>query len=144
MPLKSIVIFDGDCSLCGSIVTRLCPLLKEDGVGFVASQDSVGVVILEKLQLPMNPSTLYVIEGGIVLSESHAILALISKFKRPFRYATILRYLPGWFLNWTYNRIASMRYKISKKMNVCDLLDQDSIIDMNHCNWEEIDQIISP
>lgn len=115
----TIVIFDGVCSLCNTSVDFL---LRHDRTGqlrFCAFQSDAGRALLAQHGMLTAPETVYVLDGGVLYTESTAILRLARHLQWPWRAAAILRLIPSPFRDPIYRWIARNRYRWFGKRDTC-------------------------
>jgi predicted DCC family thiol-disulfide oxidoreductase YuxK len=115
----TIVIFDGVCSLCNTSVDFL---LRHDRTGqlrFCAFQSDAGRALLAQHGMLTAPETVYVLDGGVLYTESTAILRLARHLRWPWRALGFLRVLPRPLRDTIYRRISRNRYRWFGKRPTC-------------------------
>jgi predicted DCC family thiol-disulfide oxidoreductase YuxK len=119
---KVILLFDGVCNLCDSLVQYIIKHDKKDVFRFDSLQSENGVKILKHLGVDpdkMDSMILYV-PGKAYYDQSDAALEIGKRvgFKIP---ATILKAIPKFIRNPIYRFIAKNRYKWYGKKDNCML-----------------------
>ena len=107
--LQRIVVFDGECAMCNRFATRSIEMLREATTGFVASGSEAGRHILSTLGEEPDPSSILLIEEGRVTRRSDAVIELVARFRKPYRYARVFRWIPRALRDGVYDMVASIR-----------------------------------
>ena len=117
---KVILLFDGVCNLCDSLVQYIIKHDKNDAFRFDSLQSENGIKILKHLGLDpgkMDSMILYV-PGKAYYDQSDAALEIGKRvgFKIP---ATLLMAIPKFIRNPVYRFVAKNRYKWYGKKDNC-------------------------
>lgn len=115
-----ILLFDGICNLCNSIVKFT---IKRDTKGkfkFAALQSDNGKKLLKGLGLTSNYfDSLILIIGDKYYLKSSAGLRVLRELGGIWKMVYVFIYLPRPLRDFIYNLIAKTRYRIFGKQNVC-------------------------
>ena len=131
-PGQLLVIFDGHCGLCNSLVRWLLRHDKLDRLRFVTSEsEKVAELLMRRgfavLDPAAGPGTILVVrDTGCpeerVLVRSDAVVALLNELPRPWPVAaTILKLIPRALRDFGYRLIARWRYRIWGRLESCPL-----------------------
>jgi predicted DCC family thiol-disulfide oxidoreductase YuxK len=115
-----IVLFDGVCNLCNHLVIFIIQRDPNARFRFAALQSMEGQKLLKETKLlPANANSVVYIRNGKYLFRSSAILHILLDLGGVWKlfYAFII--LPPFIRNFVYMIIASTRYKIFGKRDVC-------------------------
>ena len=133
--IAQVVIFDGACGLCSRFVRWSLDELKIPNTGFIPSQSTMGGQLLEKLGLPHDPSTVYLVTPTGVFEKSDAVLLLMKSFRAPVRHIAGLKILPKWLRDGTYGMISKIRRILPVKRVACEI---------DHCRQNLLLEMLSP
>jgi predicted DCC family thiol-disulfide oxidoreductase YuxK len=131
-PGQLLVIFDGHCGLCNSLVRWLLRRDSQNRLRFAASESEKVVELLARhgfavLDPPAGPGTILVVRDTDcpqerVLVRSDAVVALLNELPRPWPVvATILKLIPRPLRDFGYRLIARWRYRIWGRLESCPL-----------------------
>ncbi|RYZ78592.1 MAG: DUF393 domain-containing protein [Proteobacteria bacterium] len=115
---KTIVYFDGVCSLCNNFVDLLLKLDRDDRLRFAPLQGQTAFN-----RLPQNDTvqlgSLVVSQNEKIFRESNAVVQILLELKwfKPLGY--LLKLTPGFLRNPAYRFIARYRYRIWGKKETC-------------------------
>lgn len=116
--MSAIIIYDGYCNLCSRVIRFILKRDVERQFIYVASQSEEGKLLLEKYKLP-NPDSVVFIENEKTFTESNAVLQIIEKLHRPWRWLALFRIFPEGVRNAVYKFIAKYRLKLLGRNLVC-------------------------
>ena len=131
-PGRLLVIFDGHCGLCNSLVRWLLRRDKLDHLRFAASESEKVAGVLARhgfavLDPFTGPGTILVVRDPgrpeeRVLVRSDAVVALLDGLPRPWPVAgAILKLVPRPLRDLGYRLIARWRYRIWGRLESCPL-----------------------
>ena len=143
--LERLVIFDGNCAFCSRFFRVSVALLEGDNTAFVASGSETGQKILRRLELPNQPSTVYLVKRGGVLEKSSAVLDLYGEFRRPYCWLKALAILPRGFRDWGYDLIARWRrFLPGGNLSRCELSvkQQKFLIGDDNSDWAVVEDLL--
>lgn len=115
----NIVLFDGICNLCNTIVSFLIKYDTQHHLHFAAQQNAAGKKIMQQKGIMGEHNTVIFIKDDMVYYKSDAILEiakLIKGWPRIFKYSCIF---PKVLRNGIYDIIAKNRYRIFGKKTTC-------------------------
>jgi len=111
-----IILYDGDCSFCSSLVTFIWKRDPDAIFSFANIQSHIGQAYLQKHGITNpSPDTFYLIDGKHIYDRSDAAIHVGKELKYWKQLSLIFGYLPRWFRNWIYNRIALNRHRLPSK-----------------------------
>jgi len=118
---KKIILFDGVCNLCDSVVQFVIKHDKKDMFRFVALQSELGQEILKHIGInPTNIDSIILYEPGIAYYyKSQAALEIAKNLGGILHFGTIFRIIPAGIRNQHYDNIAKNRYKWYGKKESC-------------------------
>jgi len=107
---KSIVFFDGVCSLCNAFVDFLIARDKHDRLQFASLQSETAKKELD-VQFTAKLSTIVMLEEEKIHLESDAALHAIASLGGAWKIVLVLKVLPRFIRNAFYQFVARNRYK---------------------------------
>jgi predicted DCC family thiol-disulfide oxidoreductase YuxK len=117
---RPVIVFDAFCVLCA---TNAQFVLKHDLAGhflLASMQNEVGASIYRYFGIdPSDPDSFVVLDGGRILRDSDAVLAVIDGLGWPWRIAAIVKYVPKTWRDRAYLLLARNRYRIFGRREVC-------------------------
>ena len=123
-----VVLYDGVCGLCNSLVRFLLARDHRAQFRFASLQGRLAADILGRhgRQVTPNLDTIYVVESLAtgqerLESKSAAVLALARRIGFPWSTLGILRIAPRFIRDFCYDLIARSRYRIWGKHDVCPI-----------------------
>ncbi|MDG1490288.1 MAG: DUF393 domain-containing protein, partial [Planctomycetota bacterium] len=109
-----LLLFDGECGLCSAAVQFILKRDRRRRLRFAALQTELGREIMAAQGL--DPSDLRTMvlrtELGEVLLRSDAALAAAEELRWPWRWATVLRWIPRPLRDTVYRLIAKYRHRL--------------------------------
>lgn len=118
---KKIILFDGVCNLCDSLVQFVIKHDEQDQFRYVALQSELGQKILVHIGInTKNIDTIVLyIPGKAYYTKSNAAIQIAKSLGGFFHFGTVFRILPTPMRNWVYDFVASKRYKWYGKKVTC-------------------------
>ena len=117
-----IVLYDGVCGLCDRSVRWLIRHDRAHTLRFAPLQgDTAAQLRLEHPEIPRDIETVVLVENGRVYLRSKAFLHVSKYLDRPWRWLHAFRWFPAFLLDPLYRLVASVRYRIWGKKDVCEL-----------------------
>jgi predicted DCC family thiol-disulfide oxidoreductase YuxK len=118
---KKIILFDGVCNLCDSLVQFVIKHDEQDQFRYVALQSELGQKILVHIGInTKNIDTIVLyIPGKAYYTKSNAAIQIAKSLGGFFHLGTVFRILPTPMRNWVYDFVASKRYKWYGKKVTC-------------------------
>lgn len=138
MKNKQIILFDGVCNLCNTSVQFVLKHEKQNSLYFSSLQSDFSQQFIKekKLQHKYLDTILFINADGEVFMKTKAIAKIAKHLKFPFNLISILDVFPATFCKYSfdfvYDFIASNRYKMLGKKEVCYIPDkklQDRFLD---------------
>jgi predicted DCC family thiol-disulfide oxidoreductase YuxK len=120
MPEQSIILFDGVCNYCNSMVNFVIQQDKNKKFKFAALQSEAGQKILQKCSLPTQDFDSFIlIENGKVFKSSTAGLKVLNKLPVYWKWSQVFWIVPKFLRDAVYNVIAKNRYKWFGRKETC-------------------------
>lgn len=120
---KVLVLFDGECHLCNGAVQFLIARDAHDRFRFAPLQGESGrrACAAMGLELPegVNPGTIVVIEGGVGMVRSDAVLAIAAQLPFPWSLLAVGRAVPRPVRDALYRWVARNRYRWFGRSATC-------------------------
>lgn len=117
--MNPIVLFDGECNLCDFGVQFILKHDPKEIFHFASLQSDVGIVLLEKYNVPKSTDSIILIEDGYFFTESTAALKIARKLTGFWKWLSIAIIVPKPLRDMVYKWIAKNRYKWFGKKQVC-------------------------
>ena len=124
---KTIIVFDGICSLCNKFVLFVVKRDYNDHFRFISLQNPNLHKYLNsynKIDANEANSILLINHEGIVKIKSEAIALIFCRLKGLKSLNLILNLFPNKIRNLVYSLVAKHRYKIFGKTDQCSLIEQ--------------------
>ncbi len=121
----SLILFDGVCNLCNSSVQLIIKNDKKDHFLFASLQSDAGQqILLQNNRENLDFESILLIENGQVYEKSEAILRICKRLSGgyPLLYGFII--IPKIIRDFVYSKIASNRYRLFGKQDVCMIPSQ--------------------
>lgn len=124
---KVLVLFDGVCGLCHRVAKFILPRDRHDRFLFAPLQSRLAKGILARHGKDPNAlDTVYVVldhEGPDerIFGRSRAALRIAGALGGFWALAQVFGILPDFLLDFLYNRVASVRYRLFGKHDVCTI-----------------------
>mgnify|MGYP003498569311 FL=1 len=119
---KKIILFDGVCNLCNTMVNFVIERDTKDAFRFVALQSETGTAILKKIGLyDKNIDSIVLYEPGVAyFYKANAALEIAKSLGGIYSVLSFfLNIFPDFILNFGYDFIAKNRYKWFGKEDAC-------------------------
>lgn len=115
-----LILFDGVCNLCSGVVQFLIKHDPDAHFRFASLQSEFGKSQLRKFNFePDALHSVVVIQHDAAFQKSDAVLYIIRHLSYPWRFLTLLGWLPKRFRDAGYDLIARSRYKIFGRTENC-------------------------
>ena len=117
----SIILFDGVCNLCESVVQFVIKHDKKDIFRFVSLQSELGVTIIKYMgfdKLKIDSVMLYE-PNETIYYKSEAVFKIAKYLGGQFKFLGIFALIPNGISNLFYDYIARNRYKWFGKKEIC-------------------------
>jgi predicted DCC family thiol-disulfide oxidoreductase YuxK len=117
---KPIILFDGVCNYCNSMVNFIIRQDKQQRFVFAPLQSEAGQRLLLQHKLPRTDFDSFVlIDNNKVYMKSSASLQLFSKLPWYWKWTQLFWIVPSFLRDGIYNLIARNRYKWFGKKDAC-------------------------
>ena len=117
---KTVVLFDGVCNLCNSLVIFLIKRDRKKALMFTALQSKVGQSILKSNQLKTDNFDSFVLyKNGKIYQKSGAGIRVLGSLGGFWTLMYIFLTVPSPIRNWVYSLIANNRYKWWGQKDAC-------------------------
>ncbi|WP_078556044.1 thiol-disulfide oxidoreductase DCC family protein [Bacillus alkalicellulosilyticus] len=115
-----IVLFDGVCNMCNSLVTFLIKRDPEGMFQYAALQSDAGQKLLQQYGLPTNDfGSFILIKKGKFYTKSSAALHVLKELKGAWKLLYPLIIVPRPIRDFVYSLIAHNRYRLFGKKQEC-------------------------
>lgn len=118
---KKIILFDGVCHLCESLVLYVIKHDTKDQFRFVPLQSDLGQRILSHIGInPKNIDSLILYQPGVAYYyKSNAALQIAGSLGGVFHLGTLFRWIPTGIRNLLYDYVARNRFRWYGKKDYC-------------------------
>lgn len=117
---KKIILFDGVCNLCNSLVTFIIKRDKKDLFRYAAIQSDIGMEHIQKHSIDISKAdSVILIEGNSYFIKSTAALKIARHLSGGYPLLYGFMILPKPIRDWMYDIIANNRYTWFGKRNQC-------------------------
>jgi predicted DCC family thiol-disulfide oxidoreductase YuxK len=117
---KPIVLFDGICNYCNSLVNFIIRQDKQKKLRFGTLQSNAGQRILQQWNLPTDSfETFILIDREKLYTKSTAVLHLYKNLPWYWQWTQLFWIFPKFMRDAIYNIIANNRYRWFGKRNEC-------------------------
>ena len=121
-PDSHIVVFDGMCNLCSSVVDFISARDSRNAFTYVPIQSLRGQQLLEAHGVSIDQvDTFLLIDNGDALVRSDAAIAIAAELRRPWNLLATLRLVPRPIRDGVYSFVAKNRYRWFGKRATCKL-----------------------
>lgn len=115
---ESIVLFDGVCNLCSSVVQFIIANDSQKIFRFASQQSEFGQKLLEVHKLPAM-DTVVLISGSSIYIRSDAVLEIAARLPAKWSWLSGFRIIPRVVRDAVYKLIGKYRYNIFGKRDSC-------------------------
>ena len=120
MEIHPIILFDGVCNYCNSMVNFIIRQDKEKIFRFAPLQSEAGQKIIEQFNLPSkNFDSFILVENDKIYFRSDAALRLYNLLPVTWKWTQVFWSIPPFIRDGVYNLIAKNRYKWFGKKDEC-------------------------
>lgn len=115
-----LMVFDGLCNFCSAQVQWLLRLDRNGVIRFSAIQSPYGQYLAERFGIDSSdPSTFLFFANGRPLQESDAVVAVLGRLPRPWRWLRVIQVIPGSWRDAGYRWLARNRYRLFGRRESC-------------------------
>jgi len=119
-----IVFFDGVCAVCNHLVLWLLDHGVDPSVRFAPLQGPTAERMLVGAALPPDLDSIVVLDRGKVTYHTAALVSIASYLPAPWRWAGVMRWIPGPLRDFGYKLFARVRYRVFGKVEMCRLVSE--------------------
>ncbi len=120
MDHTTIMLFDGFCNLCTSLVHFLLRRDTSESFSFVPAQSVAGRKLIESHKLQEKAlNTVVLIEGDEIYEQSEALIHMARRLPFPWKLWSFVRIVPRTIRDWVYGILAANRYRWFGKRDAC-------------------------
>lgn len=115
-----IILFDGVCNFCNSSINFVIDHDPEKHFKFAALQSEIGQEILTQFHKNTKDfDSVILLKNNQLYEKSEAALEITKHLSGFWKYLSVFKILPTFFLNFFYDIIAKNRYRIFGKSDSC-------------------------
>jgi predicted DCC family thiol-disulfide oxidoreductase YuxK len=115
-----VILFDGVCNYCNSMVNFIIRQDKKRKFRFAALQSNAGQQVLDQYHLASNHLDSFIlVDGGKTYQRSTAALRLYNKLPWYWKWSQVFWIVPKFLRDGVYDFIARNRYKWFGKKEQC-------------------------
>jgi predicted DCC family thiol-disulfide oxidoreductase YuxK len=119
--MSGIILFDGVCNLCSSVVQFVIKRDKKGHFQFASLQSEAGQSLLDEYEVDRKTDSFILIENGNCYMKSSAALKVAKNLDGLWKIVTIGLVIPKPLRDFIYDIIARNRYKWFGKKDSCML-----------------------
>ncbi len=119
---KNIILFDGVCNLCNRSVDFVLKRDKKKQFYYVSLQSEEGKKLVEHYQISLDTDSVILIRNTKVFTESEAAIEIAQMLPVPWKWLSVLRFLPRGWRDGLYRWIARNRYRWFGKRENCRII----------------------
>lgn len=121
---KCLILYDGVCHLCNWWVRFLIRSDKNDRLRFAALQHVPDGFLPESVRA-LSDQSVVVYFNHRFQSKSDAVVTIIKLLPSPWRYFSVLRFIPRFIRDWLYSGVAKTRYRVFGKHEACPMIPKE-------------------
>lgn len=115
-----IILFDAECVLCSANARFVLAHDRRGRFRLASMQGPVGAALFRRHGIdPDDPSTMLVVEGERVRTDSDAVLSIYEGLGLPWRAIGMLRIVPTFIRDPAYRWVARNRYRLFGRRETC-------------------------
>jgi len=119
---KNIILFDGVCNLCNRSVDFVLKRDKKKQFYYVSLQSEEGKKLVKRYRIPSDTDSVILIRNTKVYTESEAAVEIARRLPVPWKWLSILRFLPQRWRDSLYRWVARNRYRWFGKRENCRII----------------------
>ncbi len=119
---KNIILFDGVCNLCNRSVDFVLKRDRQKQFYYVSLQSEEGKKLVERYRIPLDTDSVILIRNTKVFTESEAAIEIARMLPVPWKWLSILRFLPRRWRDGLYRWVARNRYRWFGKRENCRII----------------------
>ena len=129
--LNNVIIFDGVCVLCNSLVDFLIKKDTDHSFKFLTAQSSLGQRLMDTAGIEPSLQTgefrLIFFDDNRPRIKSDAVITILIKMGSGYRFARFLYLVPGVIRDFCYQFVATRRYKWFGKSIQCRIPTESDV-----------------
>lgn len=119
MPIKQIILFDGECNFCDRSVQFIIKRDPQAVFNFASLQSETGKELLASHLIPEDNDSIVLISGERAYQKSTATLQIAKQLKGLWKLCYIFIILPRPIRDFFYDKFAKNRYKWFGRKDNC-------------------------
>lgn len=119
---KNIILFDGVCNLCNRSVDFVLKRDKKKQFYYVSLQSEEGKKLVKHYRIPSDTDSVILIRNTKVFTESEAAVEIARRLPVPWKWLSVLRFLPRGWRDGLYRWVARNRYRWFGKRENCRII----------------------
>ena len=115
-----LILFDGVCNFCNSSINFIIDHDPYNHFKFAPLQSEIGQEILRKFNKNTEDfDSIILLKNNILYQKSDAALEITKHLSGSWKYLSVFKILPTFFLNFFYDIVAKNRYRIFGRSDSC-------------------------
>lgn len=115
-----LMVFDGLCNFCSAQVRLLLRVDRGGAIRFTSIQSPYGRLLAARFGIdPGDPATFLFFDRGRPLQASEAVVAILKRLPRPWRWLRVVGIAPRPLRDTAYRWIARNRYRLLGRRDAC-------------------------
>ena len=124
-----VILFDGVCNLCSSVVQFVIRRDKNDVFRFASLQSEFGKKILQKFNLDNSDFSSFILySNGKIYTKSTGALMVAKNLGAGLKLLYAFIFVPKFIRDFIYSLVAKYRYQLFGKKNECWIPDSRKMI----------------
>jgi predicted DCC family thiol-disulfide oxidoreductase YuxK len=117
---QNLILFDGVCNFCNAAVQMVIEIDRQQIFKFAPIQSELGQKLYRQHGLdPIDIQTLMLVDGDRILTESDAVLAVLSRLDGGWQLLSGFTVMPQPLRDWAYSEFARQRFRLFGKRDTC-------------------------
>ncbi len=118
--IEHIIFFDGVCNLCNTSVQFFYKKNEKGNLYFSSLQSPFAKAFLPSTQASDRVfHTLFYYSEGVFYTKSEAAIKACQQLKSPFKYLSIIQWIPLFLRDWVYSIVSNYRFTFFGKAKNC-------------------------
>ncbi len=113
------ILFDGICYLCSWVIRLVLTQDRQHRFNCWPLQSPEARAVMEQFPGQVGRETIILLSEGKCLTRSSAVLKIFKLLGGSWRLGNVLGVLPAPWLDWGYDGIAAVRYRVFGRRAVC-------------------------
>jgi predicted DCC family thiol-disulfide oxidoreductase YuxK len=117
---QNLILFDGVCNFCNAAVQMIIEIDRQKIFKFAAIQSELGQKLYYQHGLDLiDIQTLMFVDGDRVLTQSDAVLAVLSRLDGGWQLLGGFTVMPKPWRDWAYSEFARQRFRLFGRRDAC-------------------------